>query len=123
LVSHVSRPFSAAACELEAAGELASFAIDELVAVLGSNFRKEVRPLAASSWARDAHAKGSYSHALPGHRQDRVTLAAPVADRLFFAGEATSPKLFSTAHGAYETGLRAASEVARSMVTSRRAWR
>ena len=111
------------ACELEAAGELASFAIDELVAVLGSDFRKEVRPLAASSWARDTHAKGSYSHALPGHRQDRVTLAAPVADRLFFAGEATSPKLFSTAHGAYETGLRAASEVAQSMITARRAWR
>jgi monoamine oxidase len=111
------------ACELEAAGELASFAIDELVAVLGSNFRKEVRPLAASSWARDSHAKGSYSHALPGHRQDRATLAAPVADRLFFAGEATSAKLFSTAHGAYETGLRAAGEVAQSMMPARRAWR
>ena len=103
------------ACELEAAGQLASFAIDELVAVLGSDFRKQVRPLAASSWARDPHAKGSYSHALPGHRQDRATLAAPVAGRLFFAGEATSQKLFSTAHGAYETGLRAAGEVAHSM--------
>ena len=35
--------------------------------------------------------------------------------RLFFAGEATSPGFFSTAHGAHETGLRAAAEVTRSL--------
>jgi len=32
----------------------------------------------------------------------------PVNDRLFFAGEACSLNFFSTAHGAYETGLAAA---------------
>jgi len=30
----------------------------------------------------------------------RALLAAPVDGRLFFAGEATSPNFFSTAHGA-----------------------
>ena len=35
-------------------------------------------------------------------------LAAPVDNRLFFAGEATSPNFFSTAHGAYLSGLTAA---------------
>jgi len=35
-------------------------------------------------------------------------LAAPVDDRLFFAGEACSFDDFSTAHGAYFTGLDAA---------------
>jgi NADPH-dependent glutamate synthase beta subunit-like oxidoreductase len=35
-------------------------------------------------------------------------LAAPIEDRLFFAGEACSPNFFSTAHGAYKTGLHAA---------------
>jgi monoamine oxidase len=34
-----------------------------------------------------------------------------VNDRLFFAGEATSPNFFSTAHGARESGERAAKEV------------
>jgi monoamine oxidase len=42
-------------------------------------------------------------------------LAAPVDDRLFFAGEATSPNFFSTVHGAYETGLRAAAEVLKTL--------
>jgi monoamine oxidase len=35
-------------------------------------------------------------------------LAAPVDDRLFFAGEASSPNFFSTAHGAYMSGVTAA---------------
>jgi monoamine oxidase len=38
-------------------------------------------------------------------------LAAPVDGRLFFAGEATSPHFFSTAHGARDSGDRAAEEV------------
>ena len=41
--------------------------------------------------------------------------AKPVDGRLFFAGEATSPHFFSTAHGAYESGVRAASELASSI--------
>jgi monoamine oxidase len=53
---------------------------------------------------------GSYSHALPGHSDARARLAQPVGNALFFAGEAVSPHFFSTAHGAWETGLRAAAE-------------
>jgi monoamine oxidase len=34
-----------------------------------------------------------------------------VEGRLFFAGEATSPGGFSTAHGAYQEGVRAAEAV------------
>jgi len=101
--------------DLEAAGQLSSFAIEELTSLLGSNFRSKVHPRAASSWARDRFAKGSYSHALPGHSRDRAILAAPVDGRLFFAGEATSSEFFSTAHGAYESGVRAANEVASSL--------
>ena len=41
-------------------------------------------------------------------------LAAPVDGRLFFAGEATSPNFFSTAHGARDSGERAAREVIQS---------
>ncbi|MCJ9730994.1 FAD-dependent oxidoreductase, partial [Bradyrhizobium sp. PRIMUS42] len=42
---------------------------------------------------------------------DRAVLAAPVDGRLFFAGEATSPIFFTTAHGARDSGERAAQEV------------
>ncbi len=99
--------------ELEDAGDgaMAAQAIDEVVGMLGSSYRKKLRPLASSRWAHDTFANGSYSHALPGHADDRASLAAPVDGRLFFAGEATSPNFFSTAHGARDSGERAAKEV------------
>ena len=46
-------------------------------------------------------------------RGDRSDLARPLADRLFFAGEATSPECFRTCHGAWETGVAGARVVAR----------
>ena len=85
-------------------GALAAQAIDEIVALLGSDFRRKLKPLAESRWAHDPFARGSYSHALPGHAGERAVLAAPVDGRLFFAGEATSPNFFSTAHGARDSG-------------------
>ncbi len=91
-------------------GALAAQAIDEIVALLGEGFRKKLHILGSSRWAHDEFARGSYSHALPGHADAREELAEPVDGRLFFAGEATSPNFFSTAHGAQETGVRAARE-------------
>jgi monoamine oxidase len=41
----------------------------------------------------------------------RAILAAAVDDRLFFAGEACSKHDFSTAHGAWFSGTRAAEQV------------
>ena len=98
---------------LEAAGEgaLAAQAIDEVVALLGNDYRSKLKPLAESRWGHDPFARGAYSHALPGHADKRAVLAAPVDNRLFFAGEATSPNFFSTAHGARDSGERAAREV------------
>src|ERR1700719_4144421 len=56
-------------------------------------------------------ARGSYSYALPGHADARVTLATPLDGRVFFAGEACSRHNFTTAHGAYLTGIEAADQV------------
>jgi monoamine oxidase len=99
--------------ELEEAGEgaFAAQSIDEIVALLGNDYRRKLKPLAESRWSHDPFARGSYSHALPGHAGKRAVLAAPVDGRLFFAGEATSPNFFSTAHGAGDSGERAAKEV------------
>jgi monoamine oxidase len=105
--------------ELEDAGDgaLAAQAIDEIVALLGNDYRRKLKPLSESRWAHDPFARGSYSHALPGHAGDRAVLAAPIDGRLFFAGEATSPNFFSTAHGARDSGARAAGEVVRAFAT------
>jgi len=99
-------------------GALAAQSIDEIVALLGNDFRRKLTPLSESRWAHDPFARGSYSHALPGHTDARAVLAAPVDGRLFFAGEATSPNFFSTAHGARDSGERAAREVLASLVKS-----
>ncbi len=101
------------AIELERRGPdaMAAFALDELAGLYGSALRRQLKPLASSAWVADPFARGSYSHALPGHADDRARLAAPIDNRLFFAGEACSAHDFSTAHGAYLTGYAAAGQV------------
>jgi monoamine oxidase len=99
--------------ELEADGEaaFASFAIGQLASLLGEGMRKRLHPIAATAWARDPYARGSYSHAMPRHADARAALATPVDGRIFFAGEACMVHDFSTAHGAYRSGVAAAGEV------------
>lgn len=98
------------AAELERAGAeaMAAFARDELAGLFGEGMRDRVTLFAASHWVGDRFAGGSYSYALPGHAGDRARLAEPVDDRLFFAGEACSPDYFSTANGAFLSGVAAA---------------
>jgi polyamine oxidase len=63
-------------------------------------------------WRHDPWARGSYSFLARGASvDDRRALAAPVDDRVFFAGEATEPDKPSTVHGAYMSGRRAAREI------------
>jgi monoamine oxidase len=98
--------------DLEAGGERAffNFAVKELTSHLGSDFAKRVKPSLVHPWGRDPYAQGSYSYAVPGAAYERAMLARPVDDRLFFAGEACSAHDFSTAHGAYLTGVAAAGQ-------------
>jgi monoamine oxidase len=98
----------AAALEEEGEAAMFAFAAAELANLLGNDIRNHIAPLAATAWLHDPWSRGSYSYAMPGHAGDRAILAEPVDERLFFAGEATSPNFFSTAHGAYMTGLAAA---------------
>jgi monoamine oxidase len=98
----------AAALERAGEAEMFAFASGELARLFGNDIRKRMLPLAATAWRHDPWSRGSYSFALPGHADDRASLAAPVDDRLFFAGEACSPNFFSTAHGAWMSGVAAA---------------
>jgi monoamine oxidase len=92
----------------EGAEAFAAYAVDEITQALGGRMRRRLKPLAASAWSRDPWTLGAYSHARIGKANARATLAAPVNERLIFAGEACSPHYFSTAHGAAESGRRAA---------------
>lgn len=65
-----------------------------------------------SGWSIDPFAMGSYSFLkLGSSSDDRETLAEPVGDRIFFAGEATSVDFPAEVHGALLSGRRAAAEV------------
>jgi monoamine oxidase len=103
----------ALAADLEKGGPAAfeAYAREQLTHHLGAHVAGNITAIACTLWQSDPFARGSYSHALPGHADDRVVLAASVGDRLFFAGEACSPEFFSTAHGAYLTGVEAARQV------------
>jgi len=98
---------------LEAEGPDAffAFAADELSELLGSSFRRRLRPVAATMWGADPWSGGAYSHVLPGRAGAREALARPIEDRLFLAGEATSIPFYGTAHGAWMEGERAADQV------------
>jgi monoamine oxidase len=71
----------------------------------------ELRASWFHDWQRDPYARGAYSHALVGGSDARGLLAAPLADTLFFAGEATDPGgEHGTVAGALQSGVRAARE-------------
>jgi monoamine oxidase len=60
-------------------------------------------------WKQDPYSQGSYSYLAYGSSPESFdALAAPVGDRLFFAGEATNRDYNATVHGAYLSGLREA---------------
>ncbi|MBX5042187.1 NAD(P)-binding protein [Rhizobium lentis] len=125
------RPFGAAVVEAYFAGDLAhdlerageeaafSFAADELAAQFGADIRKQLSVAAISAWAATPHIGGSYSYAEPGASDLRAVLAAPHDERIFFAGEACSRARYSTAHGAYETGVAAADRISGSFSRNR----
>jgi monoamine oxidase len=65
-----------------------------------------------TDWGAEPWYRGAISFPKLYTTDARGILAEPVANRVFFAGEATHPKgHFGTVHGAMETGLRAAKEV------------
>ncbi len=64
------------------------------------------------NWRDDPFARGVYSYVAAGGLDAVRTLAQPVADTLFFAGEATDTEWRTgTVHGAIATGQRAAREI------------
>jgi len=105
------------ALDLERAGKdaMADFAIGELAGLFGNAVRDRLTPLVASKWATDPWSRGAYSYAVPGGADGRAVLARPIDDRVFFAGEACSRASYSTAHGAWFTGIAAAADVARTL--------
>ena len=99
------------------AGEAAAvdFVTDRLAAMVGSRIRRAVTGGRLAGWWSDPYARGSYSVAKPGHLSARTSLRRPVAERIWFAGEATAGGGAMTVGGATLEGERAAQEVIRRL--------
>lgn len=62
-------------------------------------------------WSGDPYARGAYSYVGVGGAGAPRALARPVADTLFYAGEATEPDENGTVPGAISSGRRAAQRI------------
>lgn len=67
----------------------------------------KITDVKATTWGSNPLTLGSFANIPIGASgMDMKNLAIPVDDRLFFAGEATFPKHYSTVHGAMKSGRR-----------------
>ena len=70
-----------------------------------------------TNWGNDKYSYGSYSfNKFEMKGNARNDLADPILKRVYIAGEATSDKYFGTTHGAYLSGLEAASKVLKDLL-------
>lgn len=91
--------------------EIVASAMQTLRTVFGNTI-PEPLDYQITRWASDPYALGSYSfNAVSYAPALRAELAQPLEQKVFFAGEATESQHFSSAHGAYLSGLRAAQEI------------
>lgn len=97
----------------EGEAAMVDFALAALCDAFGSAIRDQVLQTAVTRWGTDPLVRGAYSCALPGKGQKRLRLCDPIGERVFLAGEATSPEAYSTAHGARWSGLLAAERAIR----------
>ena len=98
--------------------------LDEMDTYFGGkatlNIRKDLNDKAITviqDWSKEKHVRGGIAYLKPeGSNQDRVNLALPVNDKIFFAGEATDAHGDSgTINGALLSGERAANEIVASI--------
>jgi monoamine oxidase len=95
--------------------ELEMLGLDILARIFSKTIaaiRAELVACHSYNWAQDPYARGAYSYIPVGGLYLPKQLGAPIEDTLFFAGEATARDAqMGTVFGAFESGLRAASEV------------
>lgn len=103
------------AWELSAAGEMEAvdFGRNAARSIFGSDVDKYFVKGSFTKWASDPWALGAYAAALPGSAGAREGLRRPLADRLFFAGEACAPRWTQTCGGAALSGIETAEMVAK----------
>jgi monoamine oxidase len=103
--------------DLSAHGEAAmfDFAANWLANLYGSEIKQAIGRKYATRWNADPYALGAWSAAVPGSQFARRQVLDPIADNVWYAGEAAHETLWGTVGGAWEAGQRAADAVLRRL--------
>jgi monoamine oxidase len=88
--------------------------LQQIFGVTESRLRDQLVACYTHDWQADPFARGAYAYLPINGLELQRTLALPVNDTLFFAGEATSVGYIGTVHGALDSGHRAAQEILRN---------
>jgi len=90
--------------------EVVRRALHSLKSIFGS--QAELVAIYVHDWQADPYARGAYSYVTVGGEGAREELQAPLADTLYFAGEATDTQgEAGTVAGALQSGLLAARQL------------
>jgi hypothetical protein len=96
--------------------EITAAALAELEGMLGREAHSLIEDTYMHDWTADPFSCGAYSYTPAGSLDARSELATPVADTLYFAGEAADTRGYGgTVHGAISSGRAAA-----ALLSSRR---
>lgn len=108
------------AAELEEAGPDAAldFARSELERIFGARVRRHLVKAHFTRWGRNPLTRGSYASARPGAYPLRAVLREPVAERVWFAGEACSEGEWATVGGAHKSGRLTGERVAAALAAT-----
>ncbi len=100
--------------ELELAGVKAGvdWGLNEVVKIYGSDVKKYFLKGNITRWGEHPWTLGSYASAKPGYFHMREELRKSIANKVFFAGEATHPLQWATCGGGLLSGIDAAKKVA-----------
>jgi len=92
--------------EISRAGREAAidYAKQGLAEIFGSSAPGQVTRGSLTPWAGNPWTRGAYAAARPGRFSARAALGRPVADKIFFAGEALAGGLIQTCGGAFRSG-------------------
>jgi len=99
--------------DLENAGPSSAvdIGLSELEKIFGSKIRNEFIKGFFTIWGKNPYTMGSYAAALPGKYEYRKILREPIAERIYFAGEACHPSLAATVAGAFLSGVNTARQL------------
>jgi monoamine oxidase len=104
--------------------EIITSAVQSLARIMKisqSDLEEQITGSFTHDWQADPLSRGAYSYAAVGGMEAAAKLAEPVANTLYFAGEATNADGYNgTVHGAIATGLRAANELLQSLQSPKR---